>query len=563
MALPWNIPLESIDESKYNKEWPQPSMLKHFCNLNIHENPIEELQTGLMCDIGIYNMDTLTIQRLIASGMTVAKLNVRDLDPDICAQLVQSIRQAVYNYSIQLDYVYPLALLIEIRGPDIITGDLKGGPRATVELTENQLIRLTTDASWRDSGTADCLYVAWDHLTDLHTGDVLYIDSLTPGRVKIVVAVTGDDSVEGTVVTNGTIGCKMPIRVSCVPREIEIRSDKGDSTMSSSNSDVQPLAYMEQQISWAVASDLDALLVPNTQTVSDIRQVKDILNEKGKHILIFACIDTELGLDNIDNILSEADGIYLDRSLLITDIPVEKVFIAQKLILAKCKYMGKPCICKAVVNEQIPTLCVTDIANLVLDNVDVLALEIQYDSPIKKIAPTYDAVRIAEHCLVAASVICRQSEYIQWQPRVYGVIELMQRPLAEPSKAVCVSAVELANRSLAVVIICLTSSGRTAKLLSHADPACPIVAVTRICNTARQLRFWRGVRTLHYFEAPKDNWMNEVEYRVRTGLNYCKAKRIMRAGDAYIVVSGSRRGVGYCDSVRLLFASAREASNLE
>ncbi|KAL0892572.1 hypothetical protein ABMA27_015669 [Loxostege sticticalis] len=567
MSLPWHVPLEAAPNLKAKISPPQPTLLKHYCKLKIHENPCEELQTGFMCDIGVNNRDPTTIQRLIASGMTVARLNMRDMEPDACTQLIQSIRQAVYNYSAELEYVYPLALIVDVRGPDIITGDLKAGPRATVELNQYDTIRLTTDTSWRDCGTADCLYIGYDDLTDLQSGDLVYIDSLTSGKIKLIVTDVGDDSVECKIDVGGTIGPKMTVIISHIPHEIDnSRNGQGDSlkSISCSDSSQKPFEHMNEQIAWGVASDIDAVLIPNAQNSYDVRQVRDMLAEKGKHILVFACIDTALGFDNIDDILKEADGIYLDRAVLSTDLPVEKIFIAQKILIAKCNEVGKPCICKAVINEHIPTLCVTDLANLVIDGADVLFLEMHYDSPLKKIAPSHDEIRMAEHCLAAAAVVCRHAERILWQPKIYGNMELMQSPLDEPTKALCVSAVELAMRSRAAVIFCLSNSGRTAKLLSHARPPCPIVAVTRACHTARQLRFWRGVRAVHYIETGKKGcWISEVEARILAGIDYCKAKRILRAGDPYVIVSSSRRGVGYCDSVRLLFASGREVVPVE
>ncbi|CAF4761507.1 unnamed protein product [Pieris macdunnoughi] len=564
MALPWHIPLEALPSFKEKERAIEASLIKHYSKLNVHENPCEELQTGLLCEIGINNKEPATIQRLIAAGMTVARLNIRDLEPDACTQLIQSIRQAVYNYSAELEYVYPLALLVDVRGPDIITGELKGGPHTTIELKEHNLIRLTIDTSWRESGTVDCLFVGYDHLTELQTGDIIFIDCLTSGKVKLIVNEIGDDSIECTIATGGVIGAKMAVHISKVPHDVNTKKlNKSIESLSYNESLEQPFEHMEEQIAFAIASDIDGILVPNTQTPQDIRVVKDILSEKGKHILVFACIETVLGFDNVESLLVESDGLYVDRCVLSTDLPVEKIFIAQKSILAKCNSIGKPCIFKAVLNEQIPTLCVNDIANIVLDGADVLSLELHYDSPLKKLVPGYDAVKMAENCVAAAAVICRHAERIIWRPKIYGVTELMQSSFEEPTKAIGVTAVELATRSRAVVIICLTNSGRTAKILSHAKPSCPIVAVTRACHTARQLRFWRGVRAMHYFETAKTTWSLEVDSRIHAALDYCKAKRILRAGDAYVVVTGSRRGAGYCDTIRLLYASARETVPVE
>lgn len=568
MALPWHIPLETTisRNSKKKVGAPQPSLLKHYCNMDIHQSPCEELQMGLMCDIGIKNREPATIQRLIASGMTVARLDMRDLEPEACAQLIQSIRQAVYNYSAELEYVYPLAIIVDVRGPAIITGDLKGGPKTIVDIIQHDSIRLTTDTSWRECGTPDCLFVGYDHLTDLHPKDIIYIDSLSPGKIKLVITDVGDDCVDCSVAVGGTIGAKMTVRITQTPADIsQIRTAKHGSVESIPCSETSKdlLENMEDQIAWAIGSDVDAVLVPNAQYVQDINNVRDLLVEKGRQILIIACIDTVLALDNVDEIIDAADGIYVDRCVLSTDLPVEKIFVAQKMLLAKCNVAGKPCIFKAVINEQIPTLCVTDIANLVIDGADVISLELHYDSPLKKFSPSFDSVKMAEHCLAAAAVICRQAERIVWQPYIYGNTDLMQSPLEEPTKAISINAAELAMRASAVAIICLTNSGRTAKLIAHAKPHCPIVAVTRACHTARQLRFWRGVRSIHYFEVAKGNWTAEVDSRVRAALDYCKIKRLLRAGDAYVLVTGSRRGVGYCDSVRLLYASGRNTIDVD
>ncbi|XP_047042180.1 pyruvate kinase-like [Helicoverpa zea] len=565
MALPWHIPLEAAVTNKARRgNVPQPSLFKHYCNLDVHKTPCEELQTGLMCDIGTQNREPVVIQRLIASGMTVARLNMRDMEPDAYGQLIQSIRQAVYNYSAELEYVYPLALVVDVRGPDILTGDLKGGPKQTIDLVQFNTIRLTTDSSWRESGTSDCLYIGYDHLTDLHPKDSIFIDSLTPGTVKLVVNEVGDDSLDCTIAVGGTIGSKMTVRITQAPKEIDHSVKHGSvESIPCSETSEQLFEHMQEQVAWAIGSDIDAVMIPNAQNVQDIRVVRDMLSERGKHILIIACMDSVTGLDNFDDILASADGVYMDRCILSTDLPVEKIFIAQKMISAKCAEAGKPFICKAVINEQIPTLCVSDIANLVLDCVDVIALELHYDSPLKKFAVSHDSVKMAEQCLSAAAVICRHAERITWHPYIYGNTELMESPLDEPTKAISINATELAMRAQAVVIICLTNSGRTAKLIAHTRPHCPVVAVTRACHTARQLRFWRGVRAMHYFEVAKPLWMAEVEARVHAALDYCKAKRILRAGDAYVLVTGSRRGVGYCDSVRLLYASARNTITAE
>lgn len=557
MSLPWHIPLENAPKYKCPPYFT--TSRKHYSNLDLNKPPCVEIQTGLMCDIGCMNKDPKSIQRLIAAGMTIARVNVKEMDPELSHQLIQSIRTAVYNYSIELNYIYPLAVLADVRGPSIATGNLKTGAGTTVELVEYSAIKLTQDPEWLECGTADCLYVGWDNLTDLQKDDMVYIDSLNATKIKLTVDEVGQNFLDCIVVIGGVIGNKMPVRLTHVP--IDIRKAESDGSIVCDSEDDGPaskLDLIEQQLGWAMGSDVDGILLANTQGVVDIKDIKQSLREKNKQMLVIAGIETAVAINNIDEIIYEADGIFFDRCNIVSEIPLEKIFVAQKMIVAKCNQVGKPTICHAVINELIPNLSVFDIANLVLDGCDVLYLEMDYNSPESGNNTDYDPIRMAEHCIAASGVICRQAESIEWRPYTYGNMDLMTRKLKNPLQVVCVNAVELAARAQAVIIVCLTNSGRTAKNLSFARPSCPILAITRVCHTARSLRFWRGVRSLHYFADPKSTHMGEVEARIYASLTYCKLKELMKAGDPYVVVFGSRKDVGYCDSVKLLYAANKD-----
>jgi len=276
----------------------------------------------------------------------------------------------------------------------------------------------------------------------------------------------------------------------------------------------------EEDLLFGIRMDVDYVAISFVREANDIRKVKGWLKERGRDIPVMAKIEKPEALSNIEEILSEADGIMIARGDLGVEIPPEEVPLIQKSLIDKANRKGKVVITATQMLESMtehlrPTRAeTTDVANAVLDGTDALMLSAETASG----KYPGDAVKMMDK-------IIRHTEYMK-AASSYARGNTFAEATAD---AACRAAEDIDAR----VLVGFTQSGFTARLLSKFRPLVPVIACTpdeKIQN--RACLYWGVTPKIMKLPATTDEMIAGVEKALLE-------ERIVKKGDSIVITSSS------------------------
>lgn len=504
------------------------TQLMHLSRLDIHSRASFIRLSGIICTIGPASRDLDTLEQMMEAGMNIARLNFSHGSHEYHAETIKNIRQAVVNYSKKIGMVYPLAVALDTKGPEIRTGLLEGGGSAEIELKRGDSIKLTTDKAYAEKGNKDTVFVDYDNIQKVvKVGNRIFVDD---GLISLVVTNIQGSFLTCTIENGGSLGSRKGVNLPGVPVDLPAVSEKD-------KSDLQ----------FGVEQDVDMIFASFIRNGAALTEIRGILGDKGKKILIISKIENQQGMANLDEIIEASDGIMVARGDLGIEIPTEKVFLAQKQMIAKCNQAGKPVICatqmlESMVKKPRPTRAESsDVANAILDGADCVMLSgetAKGDYPVV--------------CVETMASICKEAEAAFWHKRLFSDMSIQAVPPIDVGHTVAIAAVEASTKSLAAAIIVITTSGRSAHLVSQYRPRCPVIAVTRSGRTARQAHLYRTVLPLFYEKDRLEDWVQDVDARVQLGINFGKSKGFIKTSDPVIVITGWKQGSGFTNTMRVV-----------
>ncbi|ORX40929.1 pyruvate kinase [Kockovaella imperatae] len=481
-------------------------------------------KTSIIGTIGPKTNSVEMLEKLMHAGLNIVRMNFSHGSYEYHQSVIDNSREAAKKFGVR-----PVAIALDTKGPEIRTGLMKDDQ--DVPIPAGHEFYVTTDKSHAESGTAECIFMDYANLPKVTApGKLIFVDD---GILSLQVVSIEGDKLKVKSLNAGTLSSRKGVNLPKTAVDLPALSEK----------DKADLAF-------GVKNGVDMIFASFIRSGNDVREIRKVLGPQGASIKIIVKIENEQGVQNFDEILKETDGVMVARGDLGIEIPASQVFMAQKMMIAKCNVAGKPVICATQMLESMtynprPTRAeVSDVANAVLDGADCVMLS---GETAKGKYPIEAVTMMAETAYLAESAIC-------YPPLFDQLRDLAPRP-TETAETLAMSAVAASHEQNAGAIIVLSTSGGSARLLSKYRPACPIICVTRNDRTARQLHLSRGVYPVWYPEPrgiPDDKWQTDVDNRIRFGLKHALGLRVVAPEATVMAVQGWKGGLGHTNTLRIL-----------
>ena len=455
-------------------------------------------KTKLVCTIGPASSPSWRIEKMIQAGMNVARLNFSYGTQEEHAEVIRNIR----DFSAALDI--PVAILIDLPGPKPRTGRLK---EKRVYIKEGDNFSLTSERVPGDEHRISVDFPAF--FNDIRAGDSIFLDD---GAIQLKVISTTNIEVNCKVLVGGLLSDNKGINVPGVRFNVS----------SITSEDLKHLAFTVEQ-------GVDFVAISFVHSVADVLEIKKILQKKQANIPIIAKIEKREGVNDIDRIIAEVDGIMIARGDLGIEIPLKRVPIVQKEIIRKCNQAGKPVIVatqmlESMVGATRPTRAeVSDVANAIFDSTDAVMLSGETavgKYPLRAVKMMASIITETEKVLPYERILREKSEQVT----------------AQTDDSISYAACHMSQQLGAACIVAYTSSGSTALRVSKYRPEVPILAITPSANTARRLMLSWGIEP-HLATEPSN-----VDIMFQEAAQLALQNGIAKRGELVIITAGIPMG---------------------
>jgi pyruvate kinase len=294
--------------------------------------------------------------------------------------------------------------------------------------------------------------------------------------------------------------------------------------------DVPPLTKQDElDLKLSLEKGADWIALSFVRSASDYDLVKAKVKEQGFLTPIMAKIEKWEAVVNLDSIINTFDAVMVARGDLGVELPLERVPLIQKDVIAKASQASKPVIIAtqildSMTERPVPTRAeVSDIANAILDGADTLMVTGETAAgkhPEKVIKVLNRVIKETE------SSIDYKEFYIE--PDSQNI---------DTAQAISHAACSVAQDQGIKILVTMTHSGSTARMAARYRPNARIIAMTPKKTTCRQLSIVWGVSSILVDKYTSSNEIPDLANKV---LN---SKKLLKKDEKYVITGGVPVGI--------------------
>lgn len=463
-------------------------------------------RTKIVATLGPASETKQILTKMVRSGLNVARLNFSHGTYPHHRLLLKNVKAAAKSFN------KTIAILQDLQGPRIRIGDVGN---IGIKVKKNQTIKLTYSLKPVKKGKDIIIPVHYKNLyKDLKKDAKILIED---GTIELKVEKISNQVIHCQTIIGGTI-----------------KTYKGMNFPGSSIK-ADPLTKKDlTDLEFGIKNKVDFValsFVKNAKDINNLRKRILILEKKFKRLSkgqkipitkIIAKIERQEAINNFNKILKAVDGIMVARGDLGVELPFEDVPLIQKEIIYKCNRAGKPVIVAtqmldSMIRNPRPTRAeISDVANAILDGTDAIMLS--GESATGKYP--LEAVR-------AMNRIADEVEPTEF--KIQQDLEPKLKRLSSLNDFVAYNAQDMAEKLKAKAIICLTTSGLTARTISRYKSKVPVLAFTENENIKNQLNLSWGITSY------KIGFSNSYQTLIENILKLLRKQKKLKKGTSVVV----------------------------
>ncbi|MFM7466386.1 MAG: pyruvate kinase [Crocinitomicaceae bacterium] len=436
-------------------------------------------KTKIVATLGPSSSSKEVLRDMILAGLNVCRINFSHGSYDDHVSVIKTIRE------LNEELNTTVAILADLQGPKIRPNEMEEG--SVLEVGAEVIIQVE-----KITGNYKRFSINYPFLPkEAKSGERILLDD---GKLVLEVkSSNGSTELTCSVIQGGILSSKKGVNFPNTKISLPSLTEKD-----------------QLDLEFALEQDVDWVGLSFVRSARDIIELKHRISSRGHHAKVIAKIEKPEALENIDDIISETDGIMVARGDLGVEIPYQNVPLIQKMLIEKGIRHAKPVIVatqmmETMISSMTPTRAeVNDVANAVLDGTDAVMLS--GETSVGK---------------YPVEVIKTMSKIIHEMENFEGIYNKEELPDRNQNRfisdSICFNACRLSQRVEAKAIITMSFSGYTAYKIASQRPNTDIFVFTSNKKIMAQLNLVWGVKALFYNKRiSTDHTIADIKYIMKS-----------------------------------------------